>query len=136
MADFQKSKCYAWQQQVVFSQDKFVLTLDQAQQLVDFVWANQGRANPPRVETTKSKRWCYGNRTKIRLNQHGFYTCVVLHELAHSLDFALDEKLLWKHHGHGPNFMKIYINLLVKYMKLDLITLLHTAKQFGLKVAA
>ena len=59
------------------------------------------------------------------------YDVVMLHELAHSINKI---EGVGKNDNHGPEFMKIYIGLLVKYNNMDMLYLLWSAKEAGVEV--
>lgn len=135
VADRQKNRVYCWEDELVHSSDPTRLTLDECRDLVEFVWANEGLVNPPDVtEITRSNSTVAGTgwRLELRFHKMGMKMGIVLHEIAHALDNTGFENM----HGHSAEYVKIYINLLVKYMHMDRLILLHTANEAGVRVAA
>lgn len=126
--DNQRQRVYDWEKVHIWPIDhpdywnrydeKPDLTLKQCQELVNFVWNDyitnkSNREDPPRV---KPARGCYswGSGTVIRLTPSCQFLHMVLHELTHCFQAivpSMDNRIAW----HGPEFVRLYIDLIVKY---------------------
>lgn len=80
---------------------------------------------PPRVTDGRGRRHACGSREVIKLPRWARTVAVVLHECAHGL---ADDK-------HGPRFVGIYVELLVRFAGLSRAHLLSTLRQARIDVA-
>jgi len=120
--DYQKSKVYSWENKVVGQFDKARISIEEAQDWVDFIWFNEGRSNPPKIRTDHNKKsGADATRLAIRVTPGTLYRWIMVHEVAHSL---LDDGEV--RYGHGPKFVETYIELLDKYMKIPKLMLWYT----------
>jgi hypothetical protein len=104
-----------------------------AQAMMDAIWADLGLRYPPRVERLPAQATATiasANRLCIFLPEQTPSFCV-LHELAHAMTSTEDGRS----DGHGPVFVGIYLQLLVRYMRLDAAELLESVREAGLRVA-
>jgi len=123
--DYQKSKVYSWEDAVVRPMDQTRITLKEAQDWVDFIWANEGRTHPPKIRTDHNKKGgADATRTAIRVTPGSMFLWIMTHELAHSL---LDDGEV--RHGHGPKFVETYVKLLDKYMRIPDMMLKYTLQK-------
>ncbi len=123
--DYQRQRVYNWENHIVGRVDKLPITVEEAQDWVDFIWANEGRTHPPKITTDHRKQsGADATRYKIRVTEGSLYRWIMTHEVAHSL---LDDGVV--RHGHGPKFVETYIDLLDKYMKIPKIMLQYTLEQ-------
>jgi hypothetical protein len=132
--DRQRSRVYAWENQVVVPHDRTAVPLAAAQAMVDAIWAETGLLYPPRVEPLPAavrRRLAEADRLAIRLPAAVPSWCL-LHELAHAMTSDHDGSS----DGHGPLFMGIYVQLLCRYMRFDAAHLRATAAAQGIAVAA
>lgn len=131
--DYQRSRVYAWEQTAVVPHDPTTITRGQAQGMVDAIWADLGRAHPPKVKplprrpTTLLGR---ADRLTIELPPRCPSWCL-LHELAHVLTSTLEQDS----DGHGSGFMGAYITLLARYLRLDAAALRDHAVTTAIDVA-
>jgi hypothetical protein len=131
--DVQRQKVYDWERGVVKPRCPKQVAFKDAQMVVDGVWLAEGLLNPPKVEplSRATKRAAaMGNRLSVWLNpDEPTPTWVILHEIAHALTMT--------HEGHtdqhGPAFVGVYMNLLVKYLDVPLPLLLYAAQKDGVK---
>jgi hypothetical protein len=110
--DYQRSAVYKWEERHVHPKDTGTVPFDQAQAIVDYVWAQAGLTYPPKIrELGRNARCTVANATRlaIRIPANGVSTTVLLHEVAHSMttDAASDRS-----HGHGPRFAGVFMKLL------------------------
>lgn len=128
--DYQRSVCYAWEARHVHSKDASIVPFEQAQSIVNYVWAKAGLMYPPRIRVlTKNATRVGANATRmwIKIPEAGIQTTVLLHELAHSMtSSAADDQC---HDNHGPRFVGAFIKLLAEHIRT--FRLLQTAKVEG-----
>jgi hypothetical protein len=130
--DHQRARVYAWEDQFIAPLDASELPFAQAQGLVNAIWSELGLRFPPEVRPMPRQartRVADANRLTLRLPERTPSWCV-LHELAHALTSAHDGRS----DGHGPLFVGMYVQLLVRYMRLDRAWLLTTLNSAGIAV--
>ena len=144
--DQQRSRVYSWERLVVGKEDIGDMSLPSCQLLVCrcFGWwyrvgrpASNGRqfniAIPDVVRGREnSLDAARGSSRTISLPLWARSKIVVLHETAHAI--VDNHGLTAKDGGHGPYFMRVYIELLGHYMKFDRAYLTRSAKKEGIKV--
>jgi hypothetical protein len=131
--DSQRGRLYAWEDRVVAPRDGTLVERGAAQAMMDAIWADLGLRYPPRVERLPAQATATiasANRLCIFLPEQTPSFCV-LHELAHAMTSTEDGRS----DGHGPVFVGIYLQLLVRYMRLDAAELLESVREAGLRVA-
>lgn len=131
--DPQQNRVYAWELAHVAPIDTNKITIEVAEQIVAYVWAEEGLSHPPKVEFINDKRGnrsATGCRLKLRFPAGLLYSWVVLHELAHAMTSNVDGAS----NGHGAWYMQVYTNLLNKYAGMDLLMMYHTAAQMNVKI--
>ena len=108
--------------------DPTTLRFPAAQAMVDAIWSDMGLRYPPAVAPLSSRAtatMARADRLSILLADRTPAWCV-LHELAHAMTSHADGRS----DGHGPLFMGVYLQLIVRYLRLDqrmLIDSLHDA---------
>jgi len=102
------------------------MPLEACRALVAAVFARRlgPEALPPRVEDGRGRRHAAGSRDVIKLPRWARTRPVVLHECAHGL--ATD--------GHGPDFVRAYVELLVEFAGSDRAMLEASLSAAGLQV--
>ncbi|WP_159709790.1 TfoX/Sxy family DNA transformation protein [Geminicoccus flavidas] len=102
------------------------MPLEECRTLVAAVFARRlgPDAVPPRVEDGRGRRHAAGSREVIKLPRWARTRPVVLHECAHGL--ATD--------GHGPDFVRAYVELLVEFADFDRAMLEASLSAAGLQV--
>jgi hypothetical protein len=114
--------------------DPTVLRFADAQAMVDAIWSDMGLCYPPKVEALPrqaSATIASANRLSIWLAERTPSWCL-LHELAHAMTSHADGRS----DGHGPLFMGVYVQLLVRYLRLDRQTVMAALLEAGIEVAA
>jgi len=110
-------------------------TYDQTQQFIDFVWKDYFGAQkaPPRLIRRASLNSAANDQT-IELSRGGRNRETVLHELAHVIMYAVygEDKTI---EGHGPQYLRLFVELLVFYADYDRDWLNHSIKSCGLRMA-
>jgi len=132
IGDPQQKLVYAWENKIVSPTDTAKITIETAEQIVNYVWAEAGLEHPPKVEYIRDKRprSATGSRLKVRFPDGLLYSWVVLHEVAHAMTSNVDGASA----QHGPRFMQVYTNLLNKHAGLDMLMLYGTANAMGVKI--
>jgi len=129
--DSQRSKVYAWERAHVPDFDgkgTYKLTLRQCEIMINRVWADyRPGEHAPRVADGRGCSNAKGGRWRITLPRWARTVPIVLHELAHPLT---------PHPAapHGPEFVRLFIDLLVRYDEGDKAELLRTARACRLKI--
>jgi hypothetical protein len=118
---------------MVAPRDRSQVAFPVAQATVDAIWSEMGLRYPPRVEALPSQartRIADADRLTLRLRPHTPSWCL-LHELAHAMSTTQDGNS----DGHGARFMGIYVQLLIRYLRLDKAELRESLKAAGVRVA-
>jgi hypothetical protein len=123
---------FAWEDRVVAPRDGTRVERGAAQAMVDAIWMELGLRYPPRVERLPAQATATlasANRLSLFLPAQTASFCV-LHELAHAMTSTEDGRS----DGHGPVFVGIYLQLLVRYMRFYQLELLGSFRQAGIRV--
>ena len=117
--DTQRSAVYAWERALPEWPGE-ELTLAGCQELVRRVWGAHLRSDAPLVTDGRARRRaCYApHNHQIRLPRWSRTSLVVLHETAHAILYASEAANAHAH--HGPEFARLYLNLLYHYGGVDL----------------
>lgn len=133
--DYQQKRVYAWEREAISAHDKSNIPFTQVQSIIDYIWANEGWKYPPKVKLLSGQQkkgaWARGNRHGIWIRPEGLPTWVLLHELAHTLSTSVEIEDVSL--GHGKSFVGLYMQLVSKYLKLDLPVLMFLAKKYNVK---
>ncbi len=110
--DFQRSRVYRWENEVLPVMHTPSWTLDDSRELVHRIWDASDPAEfpPPQVILARSKRQSDGNYKRIRLLPAHLNPIATIHETAHALLGAAGSC-----DGHGPLFMRLFLELLGRY---------------------
>jgi len=132
MKDFQKSKVYRWEREVVAPRALNTVLFEQAQMFVDGVFMAHGLLFPPRAELMPNQAtrvFAQANRTVLQIREKT-PAWIILHELAHTLTMAHDGP---EGDGHGPDFVGMYIKLLDRVLNIPLALTMYTLDKAGIK---
>jgi hypothetical protein len=102
--------------------------------MVDAIWADMGLRYPPAVERLPAQATATiasATRLSLRLREQTPSWCM-LHEVAHAMSATHEGQC----DGHGPVFMGLYLQLLVRYLQLDKAQLLQSLQDAGITVLA
>jgi hypothetical protein len=113
--DHQRGRVYAWEERFVAPRDPSSVAFAQAQGVVDAIWADMALRFPPKVVRLPRQARATvadANRLLIRLADTTPSWCL-LHELAHAMSSAHDGES----DGHGPRFMGLYAQMLIRYLR-------------------
>ena len=115
LRDHQRGRVYAWEERFVAPRDPSSIVFALAQGVVDAIWADMGLRFPPKVgRLPRQARATVADATRllIRLADPTPSWCL-LHELAHAMSSTHDGES----DGHGPRFMGLYAQLLIRYLR-------------------
>lgn len=129
VTDYQRSKCYSWEREVIAPKGGAWVNFDKAQDLVNWIWANEGFSFPPQValiHTNNTTAEAQANRLEIQIRDR-VQTWVILHELAHSMTSNIDGQTV----AHRAPWVGIYMRLCEKYLGIPLLVLMATATKMG-----
>jgi len=109
-------RLYAWEDAEVAPRDASRVPFAQLQALVDHVWAAEGLRFPPRVRPLpRQARGTVARATRLTIEAPAVLpTWILLHELAHCLTSTADGG----NAGHGPDFVGLYLHLLVRHARM------------------
>jgi hypothetical protein len=109
-------RLYAWEDSVVAPRDASLVPFAQLQALVDHVWAAEGLRYPPRVRPLpRQARRTVARATRLAIEAPPVLpTWVLLHELAHCMTSTAEGG----NDGHGPRFVGLYLQLLVRHARM------------------
>ena len=133
--DNQRQKVYNWEHANIpgwpaSASSPPVLSLEECEALIKRICADY-RASVPVIKDGRRNRNASAGAYIIKLPRWSRFGPVVLHEMAHVI---LNQKAP-SVAGHGPEFMRLYLDLLAKYAKLPLRELRSSAAKAGLQVA-
>jgi len=112
VSDYQRSAVYRWEDKHVHPRDTGTIPFDQAQAIVDYVWARAGLSYPPKIGELGRNATCTeanANRLTINIRATGVNSTVLLHEIAHSLT---SDAVSSRTHAHRPRFVGVFMKLL------------------------
>lgn len=133
--DHQRARVYRWEKEAFAMWDWPLMTLAECRSAARHVLLDYGipRNRLPVVMahgTRPSAAWLYPSdippNGAIVLGEPFHILPVVLHECAHVL---IDDAHAW----HGPEFVGVYINLLVEYADLSALALVRSARDCGVQ---
>ena len=139
--DSQRSKVYQWEKNNVPNLYDIEFTLHDCKQLAyKAIWwwlrVPTGYVGTfmPIIKDGRGTRKAKGGRKQISLPPWSRTYGVVLHETAHCIIRRMGQHQ--EDGSHGPVFMRIYIELLTHFRKIDKSKLLKSAKADKIKVAS
>ncbi len=127
--DGQRARLYAWEDAVLAPRDQSLIAFAQAEGMVDAIWSEMGLRYPPKVEplpTQATARQADATRLTLRLSEQ-VPSWILLHELAHAMTSTHEGVS----DGHGPLFVGLYVDLLVRYLRLDRTVLWESLERAG-----
>ena len=132
--DNQKSKVYKWENKhLPFIGEE--LSLDQCEQLVHQAlawWLRDSKPSMPLIKSGRGTRIARGGSRIINLPRWSRNYGVVLHETAHCLIERMGHGKV--DGGHGPYFMRTYVELLGHFLRMDKPDLIRKAKADKIKI--
>jgi hypothetical protein len=129
--DYQRSRVYAWENRVIAPRDPSVVLFPEAQGMVNAIWTEMGLQYPPKVELLPKQARntvASADGLSIFLGERTPSWCL-LHELAHDMT-STDEIS----DGHSSQFMGVYLKLLARYLRMNLLELAKSAVEDRLSV--
>jgi hypothetical protein len=132
MRDFQKSRVYAWENNIVAPGVKRNVPYAEIKHVVNAVWLTAGLLYPPAVSPMpKQARKVYatGCRTELRFPEdRATPDWIILHEIGHALAGTFDGE----NDAHGPDYLFLYMQLVERHLRLPMPMLMFTATKAGL----
>jgi hypothetical protein len=133
-SDYQRSAVYRWEGRHVHPKDTGIVPFEQAQAIVDYVWARAGLTYPPKIrELARNARSTLANADRLTVNipASGISTTILLHEIAHSMT---SDAANGRTHAHRPRFVGVFMRLLCDLIPtFDLDELKRSAMQAGVE---
>lgn len=130
--DTQRARVYAWEDRFVAPYGGGLVRFAEAARMVEAIWADLGLRYPPAVEPLPPqarRRLADADRMRLRLPE-AVPDWVLLHELAHALSASHDGRS----DGHGPRFLGLYAQLLIRYLRIPEEALFSSIRQAGLRI--
>ncbi len=130
--DGQRARLYDREDTVIAPHDHSLIAFAQAQGIVDAIWGEMGLRYPPKVEQLPRQptaRQADATRLTLRLSEQ-VPSWILLHELAHAMTSTHDGVS----DGHGPRYVGLYVDLLVRYLRLDRTALLKSLEKAGITI--
>ena len=134
--DNQRQKVYDWERKYLEDlPGNKSLSLEECQQLINRSCQRYSKV-VPELKDGRGTRFARGSSRVINLPGWARKTWVVLHEIAHSIQMGKRDLFTpFEYQYHGPEFMRLFLDLLV-WQKLEkLPELRRSAKKSGIKVA-
>jgi len=131
--DYQKSRVYKWERAVIKPRGGAYVLPKDAQGIVDFIWSSEGLLFPPKVKLNAKRAEDSGsaNRHVLNLSSKGpTQTWVIIHELGHCMTHSRVQ-VGEDQNGHNEKFVGVYMKLVEKYLGINALILMHTAKQMN-----
>jgi len=130
MTSARDERLYAWENRVIAPLDRSAVPFDQMQGIVDHVWAAEGLRWPPRVRPRKATKVTLATGSRLAIEAPvSLPTWILLHEIAHAMTSTAEGSGA----GHGPDFVGIYVRLLVRHCRLDQEMLAETLATAAIK---
>lgn len=116
MTSARDERLYAWENRVVAPLDRSIVPFAQMQALVDHVWTGEGLRWPPRMRPRKASKTILATGSRLAIEApETLPSWILLHEIAHAMTSTAEGHGA----GHGPDFVGVYVHLLVRYCRLD-----------------
>ena len=107
---------YAWENRVVAPLDRSVVAFERMQAIVDHVWTAEGLRWPPRVRPRKATRATLATGSRLAIEApDSLPSWILLHEVAHAMTSTAEGDGA----AHGPDFVGVYVGLLVRHCRLN-----------------
>jgi hypothetical protein len=127
--DFQRKRVYDWEDDNIFPGHQ-PLTWRGCKNFLSRVWKDVGEGSEPSLAVSRKLNHpiSFHGRICFPIHQKDYFwrRPVLLHEISHELKF--EDK-------HGPEFVRTYIDLCVRYLGMERDSLLSSARRYGIVVA-
>ena len=143
VVDSQRLSCYRWEaafhHEMLETTGKHhgFTTIENCAKYVEIILQKEGVTKIPEIKYTKrgSTSCAWGDwKLKFLVNSDNKVSVdTIIHELAHIIDSSRGRNRMAEA-GHGPKFIGVYIDLLVRYLNVDRDFLERTARQHGLRI--
>ncbi|RAI60968.1 SprT family zinc-dependent metalloprotease [Roseicella frigidaeris] len=127
-------RLYAWEDREVAPRDASRVPYARLQALIDHVWAAEGLRWPPRLRPLPPQaRMTVARATRLAIEAPPVLpSWILLHELAHAMTSTADGL----NEGHGPRFVGLYLQLLVRHARMPEAALAASLRQAGIPFEA
>jgi hypothetical protein len=116
MTSARDERLYAWENRVIAPLERSQVPFEHMQAIVDHVWSTEGLKWPPRMRARKATKATLATGSRLAIEAPASLpTWILLHEIAHAMTSTADGGGA----GHGPDFVGVYVRLLVRYCRLD-----------------
>lgn len=137
--DTQRKKVYRWESKVIFPNKLGLLHEEEAQNWINSITKEAHNLFGKNVEkcniffkiNNKLQGGIAYNFGRIEADRHSCYKEVLIHELAHVVNYRVFKK---EDGAHGPTFVAVYIKLLEHFLGMDKKYLIQSAKENKVKV--
>lgn len=143
VVDTQRQACYRWEaafhHEMLETTGKHngFTTIENCTKYVEIILQKEGITKIPTIRYTKkgscSAAWGDWKLKFLVNSDNKIAVDTIIHELAHIIDSSRGRNRLAEA-GHGPKFIGVYIDLLVRYTAGDREFLERTARNHGLKI--
>jgi hypothetical protein len=101
--------------------------------MVNAIWSDMDLRYPPAVERLSRRATAtIASANRLSLSLPGWTPAwCLLHEIAHAMSMTDDGRS----DGHGPVFMGLYVRMLVRYLRLDEVSVLASLQDAGISIA-
>jgi hypothetical protein len=129
--DRQRSKVYAWEERFIVPRDPNSIEFARASGMIEAIWAEMGLRFPPKVEPLPVQaRSTVGDASRLSIRLAASSpSWSLLHELAHAMTSTHDGQS----DGHGPTFMGLYAQLLIRYLRVPADALFQSLHAAGIE---
>jgi hypothetical protein len=130
MTSARDARLYAWENRVVAPCDQSLVPFERMQAIVDHVWTTEGLRWPPRGGPRKATRATLATGSRLAIEAPPTLpSWILLHEIAHAMTSTMEGDGA----GHGPDFVGVYVALLVRYCGIDRAMLAATLEADGIR---
>jgi hypothetical protein len=129
--DRQRARVYAWEEQAVAPHGRDLIPFSAAQAMVDSIWTDLGLCWPPKVERLpRQARTLRADASRLIIRMpDALPSYLLLHEIAHALTSTAEDGT----DGHGPAFMGLYLQLIMRYLRLPEEELICSLNDAGIR---
>ncbi len=131
--DSQRQKVYTWEDRELIQLHSPRLDLGEVASLVEECLHLFAEYHQPRIQDGRGTRRPFAGAWRMNFPMHARTPVIVCHEAAHTYQFRLFGSS--RVEVHGPEFMRIYLEMLAAVDGWPLSMLENSARRWGLRVA-
>lgn len=133
--DSQRAKAYAWERTLKTWKEESPLSKEDGMKFLSEVCSTLNIKSPPTIKFWGTYQGCRARGNEITFSSSMFRKQIILHELAHCIiNYIKFKDKRERFQGHGPEWMKVYINLMSQFLGYDKEELIKSAQLHKLKV--